>query len=59
MTCRAIRQSDEVYCPNCGLRWSLNEDRPECPLPPAWLIAPPLNAIVIRELIRRAETWRR
>jgi hypothetical protein len=29
--CRAIRQSDEVYCPDCSLRWSLNEDRPECP----------------------------
>lgn len=29
--CRAIRQSDEVYCPDCGLRWSLNEARPECP----------------------------
>lgn len=32
--CRAIRQSDEVYCPRrgCGLRWALDEDRPECPM---------------------------
>lgn len=30
-SCRAIRQSDEVYCPRCSLRWALNEDRPECP----------------------------
>lgn len=29
--CGAIRQSDEAYCPMCGLRWSLDEDRPECP----------------------------
>lgn len=29
--CRAIRQSDEVYCPDCALRWGLGEDRPECP----------------------------
>ncbi len=30
-SCRAIRQSDEVYCPGCGLRWTLGDDRPECP----------------------------
>jgi hypothetical protein len=30
-TCRAIRQSDEAYCPLCGIRWSLSDDRPECP----------------------------
>lgn len=29
-TCRAIRQSDEAYCSQCGLRWSLGESRPEC-----------------------------
>lgn len=28
--CPVIRQGDEVYCPNCSLRWSLSEDRPEC-----------------------------
>lgn len=30
--CTAIRQSDEVMCPRCGLRWELRENRPECPL---------------------------
>lgn len=30
-TCRAIRQGDEVYCPTCAIRWSLSDDRPECP----------------------------
>lgn len=29
--CGAVRQSDEAMCPRCGLRWSLDEDRPECP----------------------------
>ncbi len=29
--CPARRESDEVVCPICGLRWSLAEDRPECP----------------------------
>ncbi len=28
--CRAIRDGQEVYCP-CGVRWTLGEDRPECP----------------------------
>lgn len=27
--CRAFRDGQEAYCP-CGLRWSLDEDRPEC-----------------------------
>lgn len=30
LVCKAIRDGQEVYCP-CGLRWSLDEDRPECP----------------------------
>lgn len=30
-SCTAIRDGQEVYCPTCALRWSLDEDRPECP----------------------------
>ena len=29
--CRAIQQSDEMYCADCGLRWDVNDyDRPAC-----------------------------
>lgn len=30
--CPAIRQGDEVLCTRtgCGMRWGLDEDRPEC-----------------------------
>lgn len=31
MNCPARREGDEVMCPTCGLRWSLSDDRPECP----------------------------
>ena len=33
VTCGAMRQGDEMTCttPGCGLRWSLDENRPECP----------------------------
>lgn len=29
--CTAIRQSDEMYCPSCGLRWGVDDlEPPEC-----------------------------
>lgn len=31
-SCRIIRQNDEQFCPTCGLRWELYEDRPVCSL---------------------------
>lgn len=31
MTCLDMRQSDEIVCTSCGLRWGTEEDRPECP----------------------------
>jgi hypothetical protein len=31
MTCKAIREGDEMAC-SCGLRWDIDdEDRPQCP----------------------------
>jgi len=30
MICRIIRQQDEMHCSTCGIRWSLDEKRPEC-----------------------------
>jgi hypothetical protein len=30
MTCKAIREGDEMACV-CGLRWGVDEDRPLCP----------------------------
>ena len=30
MTCKAIREGDEMAC-SCGLRWDINDDgRPQC-----------------------------
>lgn len=26
--CRAIRQSDEMFCAMCGLRWDVNDSNP-------------------------------
>lgn len=32
MTCAAIRQLDEMWCRQCGLRWAINDtDPPACP----------------------------
>lgn len=28
--CREIVQSDETYCPACGLRWDTGEEKPPC-----------------------------
>lgn len=31
MSCKAIQQSDEMYCAPCGLRWDVNDgDAPRC-----------------------------
>lgn len=31
MTCKAIQYSDEMYCPECDLRWDVNDpEPPEC-----------------------------
>jgi len=30
MSCEALRQQDEMFCPKCGLRWSVYEDF-QCP----------------------------
>lgn len=31
MTCKAIREGDEMAC-SCGLRWGIDDpDRPQCP----------------------------
>lgn len=29
--CRDVREHDETYCATCGLRWSNDEEKPECP----------------------------
>ncbi len=29
-SCRATRQIDEMFCAPCGLRWSIDDDPPEC-----------------------------
>jgi hypothetical protein len=31
IVCGALRQGDEAYCPACGLRWGVGDNRPECP----------------------------
>jgi len=28
MTCKAIRDNDEMYCAKCKLRWDLNDPAP-------------------------------
>jgi hypothetical protein len=28
MTCKAIQQSDEMFCATCGLRWDVNDSEP-------------------------------
>lgn len=31
MTCKAIRQGDQMQCASCGLAWDVNDqDRPAC-----------------------------
>lgn len=31
MTCKAIRQGDQMCCGRCGLQWDLDDDgRPQC-----------------------------
>jgi len=31
MTCKAIRQGDQMCCGKCGLQWDLDDDdRPQC-----------------------------
>lgn len=30
MTCDAMRQGDEMFCPTCDMRWSFDEDPPRC-----------------------------
>lgn len=30
MGCKAERQQDEMFCADCGLRWDVAEEPPEC-----------------------------
>lgn len=32
--CKAIRQSDEMFCPKCNLRWDVNDPSPPLCAPP-------------------------
>lgn len=42
MTCQARRQSDEMYCARCRLRWDVNDsDPPHCARLPV-VASPPL-----------------
>lgn len=38
MTCKAIQQSDEMYCASCNTRWDVNDPRTYCKKPRQMLI---------------------
>lgn len=40
MTCKAIQQSDEMFCAECGLRWDVNDpEPPQCRTIPKRIVA--------------------